>query len=91
MVQPDTIDKILAAYWQGQTDLIAPVFEGQRGNPVLIGRAYFAELLNLPPNDAPRSLLRRHPDKLHLLPVDSDAILRDLDSPEQYARERPSA
>lgn len=89
MVQPAIIDQILAAYWQGQSDLIAPVYEGQRGNPVLIGRAYFKELLNLSPNDAPRTLLHRHPDKLYLLPVESDTILRDLDNPEQYEQERP--
>jgi molybdenum cofactor cytidylyltransferase len=90
MVQPAIIEQILAAYWQGKGDLIAPVYQGQRGNPVLIGRAYFEELLQLTPKDAPRTLLRRHPDKLHLLPVTSSTILRDLDSPEQYERERPS-
>lgn len=89
MVQPETIDQILAAYWQGKGDLIAPVFEGRRGNPALIGRAYFAELLDLPPGDAPRTLLHRHADKLYLVEVAADTILRDLDSPEQYEHERP--
>ena len=84
------IDLLLEAYWQGKSDLIAPVFAGRRGNPVLIGRDYFAELLALPPGDAPRSLLRRHAGKLHLVEVPTDAVLRDLDSPEQYERERPS-
>ena len=89
MVQPETINQILAAYWQGHGDLIAPVFEGRRGNPVLIGRDYFAELLDLPPGDAPRTLLRRYANKLHLVNVATDAILRDLDSLEQYEQERP--
>jgi len=88
MVQPGTMDLLLEAYWQGHGDLIAPVFEGRRGNPVLIGRRFFAELLALPPGDAPRTLLRRHADQLHLVPVPTDDILRDLDSPEQYERER---
>ncbi len=88
MVQPETMDLLLAAYWQGHGDLVAPVFEGRRGNPVLIGRRFFAELLALPPGDAPRTLLCRHADQLHLVPVPTDDILRDLDSPEQYERER---
>lgn len=91
MVKPETIDLLLEAYWQGHSDLIAPVFEGRRGNPVLIGRSYFAELLALPPGDAPRTLLHRHADKLHLVEVPTDSILRDLDKPEQYERERPSS
>jgi molybdenum cofactor cytidylyltransferase len=90
MVEPETIDLLLEAYWQGHSDLIAPVFAGRRGNPVLIGRAYFAELLALPPGDAPRTPLRRHADKLHLVEVPTDSILRDLDKPEQYERERPT-
>mgnify|MGYP000878696279 CR=1 FL=1 len=80
MVQPETMELLLEAYWQGDGDLIAPVFAGRRGNPVLIGRPFFAELLALPPGDAPPPLLRRHADQLHLVPVPTDDILRDLDS-----------
>ncbi|WP_420645741.1 selenium cofactor biosynthesis protein YqeC [Candidatus Leptofilum sp.] len=90
MVEATTMDLLLEAYWQGHGDLIAPIFEGKRGNPVLIGRRYFAELLTLPSGKAPRTLLRRHADQLHLVEVSTDDILRDLDSPEQYAAERPS-
>ena len=89
MVQPETLDQILAAYWQGQGDLIAPIYGGRRGNPVLIGQKYFAELLTLPPGAAPRTLLRRYADNLQLVTVPTDSILRDLDSPEQYEQERP--
>jgi molybdenum cofactor cytidylyltransferase len=88
MAQPETMDLLLNAYWQGDGDLIAPTFQGKRGNPVLIGRRYFAELLALPPGDAPRTLLRRHANELHLVDVPTDDILRDLDSPAQYDRER---
>lgn len=91
MVEPETIDLLLDAFWQGHSDLIAPVFEGKRGNPVLIGRPFFAELLALPPGDAPRTLLQQHAASLHLVPVPTDAILRDLDSLEQYEQERKMA
>ncbi|MCB8978057.1 MAG: putative selenium-dependent hydroxylase accessory protein YqeC [Ardenticatenaceae bacterium] len=88
MVQPETMNLLLEAYWQRDGHLIAPIFAGQRGNPVLIGRRHFAELLALSPGDAPRTLLHRHADQLHLVPVPTDDILRDLDSPEQYENER---
>jgi molybdenum cofactor cytidylyltransferase len=84
MVEPETMALLLDAYWQGRGDLIAPVYGDKRGNPVLIGRHYFAELLALPPGDAPRTLLQRHGAALQLVPVPTDSILRDLDSPEQY-------
>ena len=87
MIEPETINQLLIAFWQGQGELIAPVYGGKRGNPVLIGHSHFPELLTLPPGDAPRSLLQKHP--VHLVPVTSDSVLRDLDRPEDYERERP--
>ncbi len=90
MVPPAILNQILTAFAQGKSDLIAPVYNGKRGNPVLIGRRYFAELLALPADAAPRALLQRHAGRLHLEEVATDAILRDLDRPEDYERERPN-
>jgi molybdenum cofactor cytidylyltransferase len=89
MVGPDIIDKLLLAYAAGPYGLIAPTHRGRRGNPVLIDRRYFAELLALPPDAAPRLLLQRHPDDLLTVEVETDAILHDLDRPEDYERWRP--
>lgn len=86
MVEPESIDRLLAAFWQGEGELIAPEWRGERGNPVLIGRSYFPELMDLPPDAAPRVLLRRHADEVVLCPVGSDSVLRDLDLPEDYQR-----
>lgn len=89
MVMPAIIEQILNAYWEQKSDLIAPSFNGQRGNPVLIGRDYFAELLALPSGAAPRHLLRQYSDALHLVPVATDTILHDLDHFGDYEKWRP--
>ena len=87
LVEPETLERLLVAFWQGEGALVAPVFGGRRGNPVLIGRAHFAELLALPPGAAPRALLQRH--GAHGVTAVSDAILHDLDDPAAYAALRP--
>lgn len=89
MVGPAVIDQLLEAYAKGPAGLVVPRHEGRRGNPVLIDRRYFAELLALPPDAAPRVLLARHSDDIAWVDVDDDAILRDLDRPEEYDRWRP--
>lgn len=89
LVTAAMIEQMLSAYWQGKGDLIAPSYQGQRGNPVLIGRRFFAELLDLPIGAAPRHLLRRHADELRLVPMPTDAVLLDLDDIETYERVRP--
>lgn len=89
MVGPDVINALLSAYQGGQKGLVAPAFQGQRGNPVIIDRRYLDELLSLPVDSAPRALLQRHPDDIVLVDIESDAVLHDLDLPEDYARWKP--
>src|SRR5690606_163413 len=90
MVEPQIYNQMRDAYRQGRGDLVAPVYQGQRGNPVLIGRPFFEALLALPVGDAPRTLLRHNEDQLYFVEVDSDTILRDLDRPEDYERYHPT-
>ncbi len=82
LVETAVLNQLMHAFWRGEGEIIAPAFEGQRGNPVLIARAHFAELLALPPDAAPHHLLRRHP--VTLIPVGSDSILKDVDDPKSY-------
>lgn len=86
-VSVQEIDPLLQAYSRGEGDIIAPAFEGRRGNPVLISRRHFEELLALPLGAAPRDLLKRH--QVTLVPVASDAVLQDIDEKEAYERYRP--
>ena len=90
LVTPAIIDHLLTAHRQGHGDIIAPVYAGQRGNPVLISRRFFEELLGQPLGSAPRDLLRRHPDAIHLVPIADESVLIDLDDPETYQRWQPT-
>ena len=87
MVPVGAIELLLTVYREEEVALVAPTFTGQRGNPVLIDRRFFPELLELQPGEAPRHLLRRHHAALVTVPVTSAAVLRDLDSPEAYRAE----
>ncbi len=90
MVTTATIDRLLQAYAAAPAGLVAPYYDGRRGNPVLIDRRYFAELLALPADAAPRRLLARHTEDLLAVAVDEEAVLFDLDRPEEYERRRPT-
>jgi molybdenum cofactor cytidylyltransferase len=89
MVSPEVIDRLIAAYATGPQGLVAPYYQGQRGNPVLIDRRYFDELLALPADSAPRNLLQRHGGDIRKVEIDRPAILHDLDRPEDYERWKP--
>ena len=82
LVSAEIINQILIAYWQGRGEIIAPQYRSRRGNPVLIGRRYFKDLLALPPGSAPRDLLRKYP--VYHVEVTSQSILLDIDEPADY-------
>ncbi len=87
LVETAVLNQLIHAFWRGEGDIIAPTFAGKRGNPVLIARKHFAELLALPPDAAPHYLLRNHP--VTHIPVNSDSILKDVDDRESYEQLRP--
>lgn len=77
------VGQVLTAYAEGQGNIVAPVYRGQRGHPVLFDRRFWPDLLALE-SGAPRDVIRRYPDQLATVEVDTDSIVRDIDTPEQY-------
>ena len=59
----------------------APVFRGQRGNPVLLGRDLFPQLLALTGDAGARGVLQGLGDRLALIESPDDGVLFDVDRP----------
>lgn len=78
------VAQVLAAHAAGPTGVVAPAYQGRRGHPVLIDRSLWSDLLGLEANLAPRHLLERYPDQVHLLPVDTESVLQDMDTWDAY-------
>jgi molybdenum cofactor cytidylyltransferase len=57
----------------------APAFEGRRGNPVLLGRELFPQLLALTGDAGARTVLQRLADHLALIEAPDDGVLFDVD------------
>ncbi|MCO5183367.1 MAG: nucleotidyltransferase family protein [Anaerolineae bacterium] len=90
LLSADLIDTVIRAYRQSQALIIAPTYKGQRGHPVLFAPSLFGELLALPSGEsAPRAVVRRHVAETLLVPVESDAVLIDIDTPNAYEQFRP--
>jgi molybdenum cofactor cytidylyltransferase len=87
-IQPRVIYNIMMAHSEGKGEIVAPSFEMRRGHPILIGRRFWPDLLNLPRGGAPRDVINAHSDRIHYVEVNTDSVLRDVDTPQDYADER---
>lgn len=88
-VEPAVINEVLAAYARTLSPIVAPVYQGQRGHPVLFDRVLWDEILTLPDGAAPRDVLRKHLQEIVQVAVETNSILQDIDTPQDYDRERP--
>jgi len=78
------IAQLAAAHGTGWN--VAPQYEGRRGHPVLLDRAYWRAMLDLPADAKPRALIEAAPERLRLVDVDDEGVLLDVDTRERYER-----
>jgi molybdenum cofactor cytidylyltransferase len=78
---PVSVLRPLAQALAAGSPAAAPVFQGRRGNPVLIGRELFPELLRLTGDAGARSVLQSLGDRLALVDAPDDGVLFDVDQP----------
>ncbi len=71
-----------------EKSFFVPVFQEQRGNPVLITKARFDDVMSLSADSGARSLIRSQPDSVMLVPVASEGVLIDYDTPEELEKLR---
>ena len=64
---------------------VAPVYQGRRGNPVLLGRRLFPRLALLKDDEGARRLLGSTEGVLEIA-VDEKSVLADIDTREDLER-----
>ena len=85
----DVITSVIAAYQRRAGGIAAPVYDGVRGNPVVLDRRFFPELMALTGDRGARELIDGHADLLTAVPfafpppidIDTQEDLRKLQRP----------
>ena len=76
---PVAVPAALAEAVRAGAPAAAPVFQGQRGNPVLIGAALVPALRDLKGDAGARAILKALGDRLALVEAPDDGVLFDVD------------
>jgi molybdenum cofactor cytidylyltransferase len=77
------IEKLIAAFdpQEGRA-ICVPLWQGQRGHPILWARQFFAEMRAIKGDVGARHLLGEYADVTCEVPVSDDGVLIDVDSPD---------
>jgi len=76
------VDRLIDAFEAKRPSIIVPQRSGRRGNPVLWPREFFAAMQAVSGDQGARGLLEGNPQHLHFVDMDDDAILADVDTPD---------
>jgi len=79
-VRAETLDRLIDQYEQSGAQIVIPIYKGFRGNPVLLGRSVFPEVMALTGDIGCRAIFGNHVEGIVKVPVDDIGILLDLDT-----------
>lgn len=60
--------------------IVLPVYQGQRGHPVIFGRQFWPELMQLTGDSGAREVLMAHPQAHCSVSLDDPGLVRDVDT-----------
>lgn len=84
LVSTELMNSMIGEFIRHKGKIIAPRFQGQQGNPVLIPRVFWNEIYELRGDVGCKSILGNRADQIHWLDVKSDEILFDIDTEDDY-------
>lgn len=79
-IQSDTISKVATKLTSGAS-IVIPTYQNQRGHPVGFSAKFRNELESLHGDEGARSIIKRYPNEIELMPCDDAGILADIDTP----------
>jgi molybdenum cofactor cytidylyltransferase len=87
-IRPETFVRIVDEYRSSNAQIVIPQYKGVRGNPVLLDRSVFAEVVALEGDIGCRAIFGSHLEGIVKAEVDDEGILLDIDNKDDYERLR---
>jgi molybdenum cofactor cytidylyltransferase len=85
---PRTVtDKVIETWRRNNKGIVIPTFDGRRGHPGLFETKYVPEIEKLNPTKGLRTLSEKYKNDVLEVECNIPAILRDIDTPEEYQME----
>ena len=85
-VRPETLQLLMDRYRKSSAQIVIPMCKGFRGNPVLLDRSVFPEVMVLSGDIGCRAIFGSHLEGIVKVPVEDLGILLDVDSQEDFDR-----
>lgn len=89
-IKAEVVKELLNLYQTEKPLITVPSYQMRRGHPWLVQQTLWHEIMQLELKQTLRDFLTRHERQIRYLEVETNTILQDLDTPEDYQRFQPS-
>jgi molybdenum cofactor cytidylyltransferase len=89
LLEPAEVDFLIRAFAEAcktGKSIVVPFFRGQRGNPVIVNSSYQASILAIAGDIGCRRVIKQNPDQVLMVEMETDHVVRDIDTIEEYER-----
>jgi molybdenum cofactor cytidylyltransferase len=87
MIGPDITNALINAYKKSGKGIIIPTFEKKRGHPLLLDSKYRDNIMKLDGGEGLRAIAYRFPHDVFEVKVNTQNVLKDIDTEEDYISE----
>jgi len=84
LITPTVIDTLITTYRITSMPIVAPLYKGKRGSPVLFDKSLFSELIEVTGDEGGRTVLERHRHEVELVEIGDALANYDVDTWEAY-------
>ena len=85
LLESDEIKRLIQAFAEAKRagkSIVVPFFGNTRGNPVILDASYREMVLDIAGDVGCRRIIKRHPEKVFAVQMETDHVVRDIDTPE---------
>ena len=87
LLEPEDVNRLIGAFAEARDQgksIVVPFFHGQRGNPVILDSSYKEAILEVVGEVGCKRVIKRNPDKVLVVEMETDHVVRDVDRIEDY-------
>jgi len=84
LVDSQTINRLIDEFYNHNKGIAIPTYRGRRGHPVIFAIKYREKLLELKGDIGGRQIIKDHPDDILEITVDSEGVITDIDTRNDY-------
>jgi molybdenum cofactor cytidylyltransferase len=84
LIEKRIYNRLIEESFNSGKGITAPTYQAKRGNPIIFAISYKEELLQLKGDVGGREILRRHPDDILEVAVDSESVIININTMDEY-------